>query len=150
MKCWSFANLDGVFTGVIFSGPEYLLVSNTPPGNIAVPGMHDHRRHRAIFNQDGTVDVVRVQPARPADDEWHTWSWNDAADDWVSSPTDAAVARNVRAERDRRISASDWVVIRAIDKGEPIPDAWSEYRQALRDVTNQPGFPIDITWPQQP
>lgn len=24
------------------------------------------------------------------------------------------------------------------------------YRQALRDITNQPGFPTDITWPTKP
>ena len=29
-------------------------------------------------------------------------------------------------------------------------DIWRAYRQALRDVPQQPGFPIDIDWPEYP
>lgn len=28
--------------------------------------------------------------------------------------------------------------------------AWAEYRTALLDITEQPGFPLDITWPTKP
>lgn len=28
--------------------------------------------------------------------------------------------------------------------------AWAAYRQALRDITSQPGFPHDIQWPEMP
>ena len=31
-----------------------------------------------------------------------------------------------------------------------IPDAWRTYRQALRDVPAQAGFPTSITWPVEP
>jgi hypothetical protein len=31
-----------------------------------------------------------------------------------------------------------------------MPDAQTAYRQALRDVTGQAGFPMDITWPTKP
>lgn len=27
---------------------------------------------------------------------------------------------------------------------------WAQYRQALRDITDQPGFPFDVTWPEEP
>lgn len=27
---------------------------------------------------------------------------------------------------------------------------WSYYRQALRDITNQPNFPYEVEWPEQP
>lgn len=27
---------------------------------------------------------------------------------------------------------------------------WAQYRQALRDLPTQPGFPRDITWPKKP
>jgi hypothetical protein len=29
-------------------------------------------------------------------------------------------------------------------------DAWAEYRQELRDITSQPGFPWEIGWPEMP
>jgi len=41
----------------------------------------------------------------------------------------------LRAERDRRLAECDWVVARAYERGEPVPQDWAEYRQALRDIT---------------
>ena len=43
----------------------------------------------------------------------------------------------LRAERDRRLAASDWIVARAYERGEPVPEAWAAYRQALRDLPAQ-------------
>jgi len=31
-----------------------------------------------------------------------------------------------------------------------IPSSWKTYRQALRDVPAQAGFPTSITWPVEP
>jgi hypothetical protein len=59
----------------------------------------------------------------------------------------AAVAR---LRRMRLLAACDWVVTRAAETGQAVPDAWSAYRQALRDVTKQAGFPEHIDWPARP
>lgn len=40
----------------------------------------------------------------------------------------------LRAERDRRLAKTDWIVSRAYERGEPIPEVWAVYRQALRDI----------------
>lgn len=40
----------------------------------------------------------------------------------------------LRAERDRRLAETDWVVARAYERGEPVPEAWAAYRQVLRDL----------------
>ncbi|XVJ71817.1 MAG: hypothetical protein HEQ39_10090 [Rhizobacter sp.] len=55
----------------------------------------------------------------------------------------------VRAERDALLTASDWVVMRSADRGEPVPSEWLAYRQALRDVTQQ-ADPLNIAWPSMP
>jgi hypothetical protein len=34
--------------------------------------------------------------------------------------------------------------------GTNIPAAWKTYRQELRDVPSQAGFPDSITWPTEP
>ena len=34
--------------------------------------------------------------------------------------------------------------------GSALTGAWSTYRQALRDLTAQPGFPFDVTFPEKP
>ena len=58
---------------------------------------------------------------------------------------------NVRAERDRKIAATDWRVIVASesDEGSDLPLNWKNYRKALRDITEQ-SDPDNITWPTEP
>lgn len=59
----------------------------------------------------------------------------------------AALERNLR---DRLLSMSDWVVIKSVEVEVPELDSWKVYRQALRDVPEQAGFPWNIDWPQTP
>jgi len=59
-------------------------------------------------------------------------------------------AKEARAKRDRLLTESDWVTIRATDTGNPVPTEWQTYRQALRDITEQMGFPENIEWPEKP
>lgn len=40
----------------------------------------------------------------------------------------------LRAERNRRLAETDWIVVRAYERGESVPEAWAAYRQALRDL----------------
>lgn len=57
------------------------------------------------------------------------------------------LAQDTRQKRLRLLQNSDWtqVLDAPVDQS-----AWASYRQALRDVTTQPGFPHDVTWPTQP
>lgn len=68
----------------------------------------------------------------------------------VRPPTEtetSAKAVEVREERNRLLTESDWTQV----KDAPVDqDAWAAYRQALRDITLQPGFPWEITWPEMP
>lgn len=56
---------------------------------------------------------------------------------------------HVRAERDRLLAQSDWMVARAAETGVPMAQDWHDYRQALRDITDQQN-PFLIVWPQEP
>ena len=58
---------------------------------------------------------------------------------------DAEQAKAVRADRNKRLADSDWTQVAdaPVDKA-----AWATYRQALRDITNQNGFPWNIQWPE--
>jgi hypothetical protein len=59
-----------------------------------------------------------------------------------------------RAERDRRLAETDWIVARAYERGEPVTEAWAAYRQALRDLpkqlTDEQVLAGDIPWPEPP
>ena len=59
-------------------------------------------------------------------------------------------AETARNQRDRLLTDSDWVTIRATERGDPVPTEWVDYRQALRDITEQTGFPDNVEWPQEP
>lgn len=65
-------------------------------------------------------------------------------------PSDEAVGAAARLERDRLLAACDWVVAKSLEGGQPVPVEWRTYRQALRDVSSQSGFPHKINWPVRP
>ena len=58
----------------------------------------------------------------------------------------------LRAERDRRLAETDWIVARAYERGEPVPEAWVAYRQALRDfpaqLTDEQVLSGEVPWPE--
>ena len=60
---------------------------------------------------------------------------------------DAEQAALVRNSRTEKLKDSDWTQIAdsTADKA-----AWATYRQALRDITSQSGFPWEVTWPDAP
>lgn len=139
---------DGVFSGLSFSGPEASLEANTPPGCGAIDmAMVTDWPSQRVDVASG--DVVDWQPPAPPDTEWQTWSWDPDSRRWLASPTVAAQWRSVRHDRDQRLAQTDWVVLRAVDRGEAVPADWLEYRQALRDITLQPD-PTSIDWPLPP
>ena len=63
---------------------------------------------------------------------------------------DADQAKSVRTSRDDKLKETDWVVIKNLELNANIPGAWEVYRQALRDIPTQSGFPWTITWPDAP
>ena len=60
---------------------------------------------------------------------------------------DAEQAKAVRQSRTEKLKDSDWTQIAdsTADKA-----AWATYRQQLRDITGQAGFPWTVTWPDAP
>ena len=85
-----------------------------------------------ITNEDGTVTTAAAQEAA------HKARIDDEA------------AKNVRATRDRLIAETDWIVIKNLELNQNVPGIWEVYRQNLRDVPSQAGFPHEITWPIKP
>jgi hypothetical protein len=60
---------------------------------------------------------------------------------------DAEQATSVRATRDAKLAECDWTQV----ADAPVDKAvWATYRQALRDITAQEGFPWTVTYPDAP
>lgn len=68
---------------------------------------------------------------------------NDAAEA-IAAPLRKAV--EVRSERDSRLVKTDFHALSDTDMSE----AMTTYRQALRDIPTQDGFPHEVTWPVSP
>ena len=65
---------------------------------------------------------------------------------WAAGADDRAAAE-VRTERDAKLVSSDWTQV----ADAPVDQAaWATYRQELRAMPEQAGFPKTITWPTEP
>jgi hypothetical protein len=70
----------------------------------------------------------------------------DARDAEYAAGADDRAAAEVREERDDKLAATDW----RASSDLTLSTEWATYRQALRDVPAQAGFPNTITWPTEP
>lgn len=91
--------------------------------------------------------VAAMQGVRQDGANWITnWVAVDLDAEAIAA-LDAQQAASVRADRNARLAACDWTQL----ADAPVDSlAWANYRQALRDVPDQPGFPWEISWPTQP
>ena len=64
---------------------------------------------------------------------------------WDAGANDRKAAE-IRMVRNEKITACDWRVLPDVSNN----DAWKVYRQALRDVPMQTGFPNNVVWPDAP
>ena len=60
------------------------------------------------------------------------------------------LAQSSRIERNQLLAETDVVVLRAYESNTEVPQAWKDYRQALRDITAHPKFPSCFPWPIKP
>jgi len=81
------------------------------------------------------------------DGKWYTKYSVADMDDEAKTAKDAEQAKSVRTTRDEKLKDSDWTQVAdaPVDK-----TVWATYRQELRDLTKQSGFPWEVTYPTQP
>lgn len=113
--------IDGFGYDPVLEGPQPTL---TPPYEYA--------------QRDGVIEV---------NGQWFTHYIAAEPDADGKAAMDARQADAVRADRNTRLAACDWTQL----PDAPVDAAaWAAYRQDLRDVTAQAGFPWAITWPSEP
>lgn len=88
--------------------------------------------------RDGVVEV---------NGQWFTHYIAAEPDEDGKAAMDAAQAERVREDRNQRLAACDWTQL----PDAPVDAAvWATYRQELRDISSQAGFPWDVHWPAEP
>ena len=134
MKTVYQTDADGFFTGTAQAD-----LSPLEPGVWLIPG--------------GCVETAPPPLAEGQRAQWVNGAW--AVIDPPQAPepepepelTFEEKAAAIRAQRNWRLSSSDWTQI----ADSPVDAAaWAAYRQALRDVPQQAGFPETVVWPEPP
>ncbi len=109
------------------------------------------------FDADVVMEGAQASPTRyqtafrdgveEVNGKWFTKYSVAEMDDEAKAALDAKQANSVRDDRNKRLSSSDWTQVNdaPVDK-----EAWAAYRQALRDMPSQEGFPWEINWPVEP
>ncbi len=110
---------------------EYVVVADNPQPN------YDYR-----------IQSVSLEGAIERNGQWEkNWVVKDLSQEEKQQIFDSH-AFQVRENRNRKLANSDWT--QGKDISDEVSAKWVAYRQALRDVTKQSGFPWDITWPIEP
>ena len=94
----------------------------------------------------------KVEAADPVeiDGVWQqAWSVIDLTAEEIQQRSDAK-ASEVRAIRDELLTASDWTQAADCELSDALKAEWVAYRQALRRVPEQDGFPSQVEWPVEP
>ena len=81
------------------------------------------------------------------DDQADVNCWVKSGDTFVYTPS-LAHEIQVCEKRNFLLQATDWTQLP--DVPDTIKQSYTEYRQALRDITDQDGFPYNVAWPTKP
>lgn len=125
--------LEALGADVVFEGPQ------------ATPQNHYQFSMRQGVEQiDGKWYTKHILGPIFTDNEDATAVEQEAA---YKAQKDATQAESVRNQRTQLLKDSDWTQVAdaPVDK-----TAWAAYRQALRDVPSQAGFPWEVQWPTKP
>ena len=100
------------------------------------------------YIDSGVVYTVKVE------------SLTDSEKEVAKNDSNNALATSNRAQRDRLLAETDWMVTKALESGGALADNWKTYRQALRDITTHSNWPAlkvpnmdgsgDNDWPVKP
>lgn len=120
--------------------PSDFSVQSIPPGHAILAAQSIPSE---TYVENGQVFWI---PAAP-----NSWSVYDyVAKQWV--PHTGIADTQAREKRTKLLAESDWTDTASAPGrlGTELYEAWQTYRQALRDVPQQPGYPLTINWPSAP
>jgi hypothetical protein len=130
------------------------ILENSLPNKITPADVEPHGYGLYEFTVRPYVEryekLVEESPKRGQDSIYYqSWRIENMTEE-ERSEVDAAKSREMRMLRDQKLISSDW---------SQLPDApltasqiavWTAYRDQLRKVPDQQGFPWAIEWPTQP
>ena len=89
---------------------------------------------------------VIVAASNPPTDEPGKWVYDGGI--WLELTTEKK-AELIRQQRDALLSVTDYLMMPDYPISDTDRDALRAYRQALRDIPEQPSFPDEVVWPEK-
>lgn len=98
---------------------------------------------------------IEVYPSPVDEDQEHSIEGLIQALEFYNLPkgelkTDEEKIQEIRAERNKRIAETDYLVMPDYPISPESEKDIRKYRQDLRDITMQGGFPNEVNWPKMP
>lgn len=108
------------------------------PGESAIAGSYSSSTH---YVKNGVATPLPPKMNPEDNSVFDYW-----LERWVIEP--GMDTRPILDRRSKLLRDSDWTMMPDVTLWNK--EAWAEYRQALRDLTEQPGYPTNIVWPTPP
>lgn len=119
--------------------PDVSFPKSIPSATLALYDVYAYTRPDVPSFDANTQQVIDGSFEQDAEGAWsYTYS--------VTNLPEQEAAHNVRNERDKRLSETDYLAL----SDNTLTSAMRTYRQSLRDITDQSGFPFSVTWPTKP
>jgi hypothetical protein len=90
-----------------------------------------------------TQYIIRITPV-PPDQDYVEYQIKDIV------YTDEELSEQATGERNLKLLNTDWTQLPDVALSAEQIQAWREYRQLLRDITDQSNYPREINWPIAP
>lgn len=144
MNKWVYVQPNGQVVYTTSFNDDSVTPEIPPGGSFFVRVDHD-AEDAVLMNSwyDNETNTFTPLPPKP-DDGFYLWDSVTRA--WV--PDIDLTTRDVLRKRQIMLGQSDYTQL----PDTPVADKelWAVYRQALRDITEQPGYPLQINWPTAP
>ena len=131
-----------------FSGEDYEIVETDAP--LSYESTVDGVTSTISFNESGHI-------TRNLEGIYYHLKWDGTKivkDDTAKSTWELAEEwKQIRAERNRLLAETDWVVIKARENGGQVAEKWKTYRVGLRNIPSDQSDATkysEITWPTKP
>jgi len=99
-----------------------------------------------IPTYDPIYQNIREDIPTIINDTWvQTWKVEAASENEIAERMDEC-ENNIRLQRTALLQETDWMAL----NDSTLSTEWKMYRQALRDITAQEGFPCSVEWPEKP
>ena len=120
------------------ANPNVSFPASIPDATLAAYGVYPVTKVDAPDHDPQLVKVTMTNPTL-VDGKW-TQTWTQ------SNRPSSEVASSMRNERDKLLVETDYLAL----SDQTLSTNMTTYRQALRDVPAQSGFPFNVTWPVKP